>query len=463
MNRKLVFILLLIVALAFGEVRPGHAQEDAEATTSYVIQVGDTLSSIATRFGIGLDLLISENNISDPNNVFVGTSLLLPGVDWIEGELDVVPVTLGTTFLGLQRQYQLGDVTLARALGISSPSQLFVDYPALLPVDQVIYQDVGRTTLGENSMFETAAANGINPWTLMAANQVNNPWEVVSEDVLLLPGVEGSGPNGLPYPVSGVDVTHGNFVQGKTTVIEIQAGGLPITLGGELLGQPLNFVQKEDGDYAVLQGVHAMTAPGYYPITLTGVLEDGTSFGFSQMIEVVAGGYGFETITVDAALLDPELDKTELDFIREITSPATSQKYWAQIFVSPTEFDDFITSFFGTRRSYNGGPYNLYHTGVDFGGGKGVEITAPAPGQVMFAGPLEIRGNATIVDHGWGVYTGYWHQDEIKVAVGDVVTTGQAIGIVGNTGRSSGAHLHWEMWVGGVQVAPLDWLQFFYP
>ncbi|HZW04817.1 MAG TPA: M23 family metallopeptidase, partial [Anaerolineaceae bacterium] len=90
-------------------------------------------------------------------------------------------------------------------------------------------------------------------------------------------------------------------------------------------------------------------------------------------------------------------------------------------------------------------------------------ILAPAPGVVVFAGPQTVRGNATIIDHGWGVYSGIWHQAAINVQVGDRVETGQKIGEIGATGRVTGPHLHWEVWVGGVQVQPLDWLENEYP
>jgi murein DD-endopeptidase MepM/ murein hydrolase activator NlpD len=84
---------------------------------------------------------------------------------------------------------------------------------------------------------------------------------------------------------------------------------------------------------------------------------------------------------------------------------------------------------------------------------------AAAPGIVVLADALNVRGNATIIDHGWGVFTGYWHQAEQFVRVGDVVTTGQPIGTIGATGRVSGAHLHWELWVSGVPVDPMQWVR----
>jgi murein DD-endopeptidase MepM/ murein hydrolase activator NlpD len=74
-----------------------------------------------------------------------------------------------------------------------------------------------------------------------------------------------------------------------------------------------------------------------------------------------------------------------------------------------------------------------------------------------------VRGNATLIDHGWGVYSGYWHQSVIQVKGGDQVDTGQVIGFNGATGRVTGPHLHWELWVGGVQVDPLQWTEVPFP
>ncbi len=73
-----------------------------------------------------------------------------------------------------------------------------------------------------------------------------------------------------------------------------------------------------------------------------------------------------------------------------------------------------------------------------------------------------MRGNATIISHGWGVYTGYWHQSRIDVKVGDKVQVGQQIGLVGRTGRVTGPHLHYDLIVGTVEVDPEDWFTSVY-
>ncbi len=112
-------------------------------------------------------------------------------------------------------------------------------------------------------------------------------------------------------------------------------------------------------------------------------------------------------------------------------------------------YSDCWPSQYGSRRSYNGRAYIYFRTGLDFCGGVGTEILAPTAGKVIFAGPLTVRGNAVMIDHGWGVYTGYMHMSEILVQVGDLVQPGQKIGLVGGTGRVTGPHLHWEVWAGG--------------
>jgi murein DD-endopeptidase MepM/ murein hydrolase activator NlpD len=118
-----------------------------------------------------------------------------------------------------------------------------------------------------------------------------------------------------------------------------------------------------------------------------------------------------------------------------------------------------IVSPFGRKRAYDGGAFDHFHSGTDFGGASGTPILAAASGYVVFVGPLNVRGNATIIDHGWGVFTGYWHQTEQYVQVGDFVSAGQVLGTIGSTGRVTGPHLHWELWVNGVPVDPMQWVQ----
>lgn len=115
------------------------------------------------------------------------------------------------------------------------------------------------------------------------------------------------------------------------------------------------------------------------------------------------------------------------------------------------------TAPFGEARSYNGGPISSWHGGVDLGAAAGAAVGAVAAGRVVLAEKFEVQGNTVVIDHGLGLVSAYYHMDSLKVKAGDPVKQGQAVGLVGNTGLSTGAHLHWEMRVLGVPVDPWPW------
>jgi murein DD-endopeptidase MepM/ murein hydrolase activator NlpD len=143
----------------------------------------------------------------------------------------------------------------------------------------------------------------------------------------------------------------------------------------------------------------------------------------------------------------------------EIWSQVSPDPRWEGPFRYPVEAESLrITSDFGTRRSYNGSEGASFHGGTDFGGGTGTPIYAPAAGKVVLAEPLTVRGNAVLIDHGLGLYSGYWHQSQIVAHEGQEVQAGDLIGYVGDTGLVTGPHLHWEMRLNGIAVEPLQWV-----
>jgi murein DD-endopeptidase MepM/ murein hydrolase activator NlpD len=256
------------------------------------------------------------------------------------------------------------------------------------------------------------------------------------------------------------------MVQGGTEVIRVQAQEAAM-LSGMLADKPLHFFPSTNGQIA-LQGVDVLLEPGVYPLFMEATFPDGSKQSFQQMVLVKSGNYLNEDIILnDSSTIDPAVTEPELQNLIAITTPATPTRYWDGIFTAPAVFPDCFTSRYGTRRVYKviNSDTELpgFHSGLDFCGGEGLQIFAPAAGKVVFAAPLTVRGNATIIDHGWGVYSGFWHQSQQFVNVGDMVEPGQVIGLVGGTGRVTGPHLHWEVWVNGIQVNPLDWLSKAYP
>lgn len=110
-----------------------------------------------------------------------------------------------------------------------------------------------------------------------------------------------------------------------------------------------------------------------------------------------------------------------------------------------------ITSPFGQKRVFNG-ELQSRHWGVDLAGEVGTPVRVAGRGRVAIARDLYYAGNAIYVDHGLGVFSGYYHLSQIDVSEGDLVERGQVIGRVGATGRVTGPHLHWSFFAGGERL-----------
>ena len=117
----------------------------------------------------------------------------------------------------------------------------------------------------------------------------------------------------------------------------------------------------------------------------------------------------------------------------------------------------YISSYFGARMD----PFNgeeAFHKGLDFASEAGTDVLAVAQGVVTWAGPREGYGNLVEVNHGNGYVTRYAHNSRVSVVPGDTVERGQAIAVVGSTGRSTGPHVHFEVLKDGRQIDPMAFI-----
>jgi len=119
--------------------------------------------------------------------------------------------------------------------------------------------------------------------------------------------------------------------------------------------------------------------------------------------------------------------------------------------------DSYITSGFGYRADPLGGG-SQFHKGVDFEANTGDPVLSVADGVVTFSGVRNGYGNVIEIDHGNGYITRYAHNSRLIGQVGDLVRRGQEIAKAGSTGRSTGAHVHFEVWENGVSVNPHQFL-----
>ena len=139
----------------------------------------------------------------------------------------------------------------------------------------------------------------------------------------------------------------------------------------------------------------------------------------------------------------------EQGMLNALYKKSASTPYFTTAFKAP--LDSTITSIYGTRRVYNKG-HRSQHLGTDFRAPVGQAVPAANRGRVLFAGDLFLTGGTVIIDHGMDIFTVYGHLSEPKTTEGQIVNQGDLIGLSGNTGRSSGPHLHWGVKIMGNYV-----------
>ena len=464
LSRLIPLLFMGVLSLTF--YAPANAQEQRQGEPYYMVREGDSLWQIAARFGVTLGELQEANGIRDPGQVVVGTKLVIPGLRGVSGPLDAVTVSYGETLRSLSRNYGVSESALAQVNRILNPSEVYAGSTLIVPV--AANQEspaVARAHLASGqSLLELAILEGSDPWSLVLQNGLSGTSMALTGDILRSEPSQGNRLLGLPAAISQVEVEPLQMVQGGTTVIKVYAPP-GMTLRGSLAERNLNFFPRDFG-YVALQGIHAMTSPGLYPLSLEGETPDGWQFIFSQNVLIRDANFPYDpSLEVDPITIDPAVTEPEKELWESLAIPVSPQKMWDGRFGSPVpaDFRDCWTSFFGNRRSYNNGTYDSFHSGLDFCGRVGTELYAVAPGKVVYTDTLIVRGGVVVIDHGWGVYTAYDHLSQILVEPGMTVQTGQVIGLGGDTGRTTGPHLHWEVWVGGVQVDPVDWLMRAYP
>ena len=467
MNRKAIIglIVCLVLGIWAGSV---CAQSSAPPlrTAVHIVQRGETMFSIAQRYGLTVDAVTHANGIPDPRQIYIGQRLEIPG-----GELEIAAkettpyvVQAGDTLTAIARRHRTTWPILVQVNRLLSPDALYVGQ--IIQIPAATSPPMGETEGGNyavhvvrpgDTLFRVALQYSVSPWTLAAESRVANPALIYPGQELVVPG-QGSGL--LPTPFVSVEVRPLPVYQGTTMVIAVRTTE-PVTLRGRLFEREVRF-GEEDGVYYGLVGVHVLTEPGLYELELSAVDGAEQSTEIAADIVVEAGSFGYERIDVSSSssLLDPAVVAAERERLDAIRQTFTGERGWGDVFQYPCRGP--ISSYFGSHRAYSNGPYTSYHSGVDFRAPGGTPVYAPAAGTVVMADSLQVRGNVIIIDHGWGVLTGYWHLSSLEAEVGQQVAQGDIVGKVGSTGLSTGAHLHWETWVGGISVDGLQWMEAFY-
>lgn len=412
--------LLIALIMALAGLMASIVRADEPYT--YIVQPGDTLSAIAGRYNLSITDITAANSITDANIIEVGQAIVLPGV--------VITTT-----------------------EMPAPSPTPAEPSPAYEIERVHTVQSGET------FFEIAQLYGLPLATLAATNSITNLDRLEVGQVLLVPG--GTLVQPLPYPFEAITLSEPAIRQGRTLVVNVTLSEPQARLSGMFWGMPVMF-QGGQSNFWGIAPIHALTEPRPHRLTLTATLASGEVFTATEPVFVVEGNFRTENLILDPnldPLLDPDVIDQEREKVAALWSQFTPRPLWAGPFILPlTELPLRVTSQFGTRRTYNDDTVIAgYHTGIDFGSPVGTPIYAPANGTVIMAEGLAVRGKAILIDHGLGLFSGYWHLNDMVVNAGQSVQQGQLIGTIGNTGLSTGPHLHWEFRLRGIAVTPTQW------
>jgi hypothetical protein len=244
--------------------------------------------------------------------------------------------------------------------------------------------------------------------------------------------------------------------QGEVLFVQVKPEVDFASVEGDLDGTPIYFYEQEGDGLAGIVGVDLATPPGQRSLRVA--IKDPEGRSFERVFEVQVQKVEFEvqrlTLPEEMVTLTGEALQRVLEDNRKlkgIFNQVRPERLWRHPFVKPVEGP--ITSSFGLRRILNNEPRSP-HSGVDIGAPEGTEVASCNDGIVVFVQELYLCGKTIIIDHGFGLYSMYFHLSDTRVKEGDTVQIGDCIGLVGATGRVTGPHLHWGIKLLGARVDP---------
>lgn len=427
--------LLAAILAVSGHNTPSNVSNNPTQTNSatYVVQAGDTLFSIATKFNTTVAAIQQANNIANPNTLAVGQRLLIPGV------VAQTAVTPSPTARGPTPNATNTPLQTATATDNASTETYIVK--------------------SGDTLASIAAQFGVTLAELQRINNISNPNLLNVGQRLIIPKASNAAA-ALP---EGITLDPQVVRQGQTITLGVNAQNVSEVFG-KFDQQQLKFNRIGDQWVALIGISRCANYVGEYAVNLTVRDPLGNPKPVQFNVRVNPGTFPTQDLTLTAemsALLDPAIMNAENALVASTVSTYTPGQAWNGKFRSPLEVKNpRVSTVFGERRSYNGGTPGLCgHEGIDYAVPGGTPAYAPAAGVIALAQPLKVRGNVVFIDHGRGVFTAFYHLSKIIAQPGQRVSAGDQVGEVGTTGFSTGDHLHWSMWVNGIYVSPVEWTE----
>lgn len=269
-----------------------------------------------------------------------------------------------------------------------------------------------------------------------------------------------------PWLPMGIRWSPSDPREGEAVAVRLArpAGGRPpVAVDGEFGGRPVRFVRSGDEWFGVAAAPIGSDGPAELALEFS--LGPDSTVTQRTRVEVAGREFPATRLSVAPRYSDPSPEalariREERRLIRATLARATDRWLPRGRFTAPR--DARRTSPFGQRRLFNE-ELQSRHTGLDLAGQPGDPVAASARGEVALTGEFYFAGRAVYLDHGLGVYTAYFHLSEIEVEEGETVEQGDLVGRVGSTGRVTGPHLHWSLYVGGESLDAASLLRMDVP
>lgn len=260
-----------------------------------------------------------------------------------------------------------------------------------------------------------------------------------------------------PAPALNSWINPQTVVQGGSAAVILTGLSAKARVSGRFQDRMIDFI-RSGKRWVGLFGVDILTKPGRYPLKVWWRIGRKKPQGLKFKVRVTQGRFGTRKLRYKVSKTEPKPEiekriKQERVLIERALATRSKKRLWQARFRRPVK--GRVISGFGRKTMVNGKLKKLPHRGVDLRSKTGTKVRAPARGRVILTGHHLFAGKSVYLDHGQGLITMYFHLSRISVEQGRLIKTGRVLGRVGSTGRSTGPHLHYGLYLKGARIDPL--------
>lgn len=263
----------------------------------------------------------------------------------------------------------------------------------------------------------------------------------------------------LPAPALEVRVSPAPARPGDIVVVTVTGASRPSEASLSYRGRDYPLFGDGTGGLRALIGLTAEASPGTDPVRVREPRLLRADAEAQAPLTVEARAWRLRRLRMPrrrAGLTAGPGARDAVARIRAVAAVDSGRALWRGLFVLPAL--GRVSAVYGNPRTVNGRPW-AWHKGVDVAAPEGTEVRAPNSGVVALSGVYPVQGGTVVIDHGQGLMSALFHLGEPLVKAGDEVAASSPVARVGGAGFSTGAHVHWGVYVHGAAVDPMPLLE----